>query len=275
VNSLISGVRGRMLLDSGDTGLSMSTLVAPRDAVIFLGGSDAESPVVLRSPSNTLNEVLDGVTIDLVGTSDQPVDLSVTQDVDAIAADLGAFVDAYNGVVDRLDELTSFDAESLSRGVLFGDSTVDVIRSRLRGAVTGQFEGVSVGISRLSAVGVTTVSGGRLSFDEEKFREVYASDPEAVEQLFTAEEAGFGDKIENVLDELTRSFDGVLAEKDTTLESQVELLNDRIAELEVLLDLKQARLERQFQGLEQSLAALQAQQTALTVLETQLAGLTL
>lgn len=270
VNSLISGVRGRVLFDSGDTSLAMRTLVEARDAVVFLGAADAENPVVLRSGSNMLGDVLEDVTIDLVGTSDQVVDLSITQDTEAIAEDLHDFVDAYNEVLDRMDELSRFDAESLTRGVLFGDSTVDLVRGRLRSVVTGEFRGASPGVSRLSAVGITISSGGKLSFDEDKFREVYADDPEAVELLFTAEENGFGDTIETVLDDLTRSFDGVLAEKDSTLQSQEELLNDRIAAMEELLDLKQARLERQFQGLEQSLAILQGQQSALSMLQTQL-----
>ncbi|HUU85842.1 MAG TPA: flagellar filament capping protein FliD [Phycisphaerae bacterium] len=269
VSSLISGLRGQLLFDAGDTGLAMRTLVEARDAVVFFGAADADNPVVLRSASNTLNDVLEGVTIDLVGTSDEVVELSVTQDVDAIAGDLQGFVDAYNDVIDRTDNLTRFDAESLTRGVLFGDSTVDLVRNRLRGLTTGKFEGVSSSVSRLSAIGVTTVSGGKLSFDESKFRQVYADDPEAVEQLFTADETGFGDTIESALDDLTRSFDGLLAKKDATLQGQEDLLNDRIAALEELLDLKQARLERQFQSLELALAMLQGQQSALTVLQMQ------
>jgi len=96
---------------------------------------------------------------------------------------------------------------------------------------------------------------------------VYAENPEAVEKLFTAEETGFGDVFEEMLEELTRSFDGVLARQDSTLEGQEELLNDRITSMQGLLDRKQARLERQFVALESSLAALQGQQSALSLLQ--------
>jgi flagellar hook-associated protein 2 len=215
-----------------------------------------------------MDDVLAGVTIDLVGTSDEPVDLSVTQDVDSIVEELQGFVDGYNDVLSRMDELTSFDAESLTRGILFGDSTVDLVRNRLRHVVTGAFEGAPAAVSRLFTIGITTGSGGQLEFDEAKFRDVYANNPEGVEQLFTADETGFGDTIDAILDDLTRSHDGLLAQRDATLENQEELLNDRIAAMEELLDLKQARLERQFQSLETALASLQAQQTALDALET-------
>ena len=268
VNSLVSGLRGRILLDQGDTGLSVDTLVEARDAVVFFGGSDAQTPIVLRSSTNTLNDLLEGVTIDLVGTSDEPVDLSVTQDVDSIVEDLDAFVSAYNNVIDRIDDLTSFDDETYERGILFGDSTVNTIERRIYTAVTQAYDTGSEAITRLSTIGITIGDGGHLSLDETKFRESYAENPEAVEELFTAEDTGFGTIFDEVLDELTRSTDGTLARKDASLESREDLLNDRIDTLQILLDRTQERYERQFTALETALASLQSQQSALTTLES-------
>ncbi len=278
VSSLVSGLRGRMVFDSGDTGLALENLVEARDAVVFLGGSDAENPVVLRSPTNTLNNVLQDVAIDLVGTSDEPVDLSITQDVDTIVGDIKDFVDRYNEVIGRISELTSFNSETFERGVLFADSTVTQVESRLFRAVTDQLENVGASVSRLSTIGIAVdangnpADGNTLAFDEAKFREVYANNPEAVEQLFLTEDTGFGDLFDEMLDGITRSHDGLLATKDSSLESQEELINDRIASLQELLDQKQTRLEREFASLETSLAALQDQQTSLGLLQGMLGG---
>jgi len=272
LHSQVSGTHGRIVFDGGDTGLDLNTLVEARDAVVFLGGADAENPILLRSNSNTLTGAIPGVTLNLLGTSDQPVDLSVTQDVDRMVEDLRGFVDAYNDVVSRIDQQTSFDAETLKRGVLFGDATVNVVETRLFRAVTQSYGEGSQALLRLSSVGLTLGEGGRLSLNEEKFREAYAKDPESVEQLFTTDETGFGAAFEDTLDELTRSSDGLLARRDSALQNNIDLLNDRIASMQELLDRKQARLERQFQGLEQSLAALQNQQTALGALQNLLLG---
>lgn len=269
VNSLTSGLHGRLLFDGGDTGLTMETLVEPRDAVVFLGGADTDHPLILRSPGNTLNDVLNDVTIDLLGVSDEPVDLSITQDVDTVVQGLRDFVDAYNDVIEGIAAQTEFDSETFERGPLFAESMVSLIENRLYRSVTRAFEEASPAVSRLSSIGIRldADTGGKLSFDESEFREVYAENPEAVEKLFTAEETGFGDVFEEMLEELTRSFDGVLARQDSTLEGQEELLNDRITSMQGLLDRKQARLERQFVALESSLAALQGQQSALSILQ--------
>ncbi|MCH7525996.1 MAG: flagellar filament capping protein FliD [Planctomycetes bacterium] len=263
IGSEISGTRGRLVFDGGGTGLATETLVRAQDAVVLFGGSGAENPIILTSATNTLNGVLEDVTINLVGTSDTPVSLAISQDIDRVVSDLRTFVSSYNAVLDQIDEFTSFDAETNARGTLFGDTTVDLVRNRLRRAITARVSTAPPGFDRLTTVGLRTGSGGRLSFDETTFRALYGSDPEAIETLFTDPEEGAGVQLASMLDDLTRSFDGVLSRKDNLLNSREELFNDRIEALQALLDAKRARLERTFRGLETTLASLQAQQAAL------------
>ncbi len=263
LTSEVSGTQGELVFDAGSTGLTFDTLVQAQDAIVFFGGSGAENPVVLTSSTNSLNNVLENVTINLNGTSDDPVELSITEDTDAIVADLNNFVSSYNDVVDRIDDLTEFDSETNSRAILFGDSTVNIIQSRLRGLVTRPVEDAVPGFNRLTFVGVSIEAGSRLSFDEQRFREVLAENPEAIEKLFTDSENGLGKAFEEALDNLTRSFDGTLARRDDLLESREDLLEDRMSALQDQLDRKRLRLERQFQGLESSLAGLQGAQSSL------------
>ncbi len=274
LNSEISGIRGEFVLDAGATRLAPETLVRAQDAVVFFGGKGALAPIVLTSSTNTLDNVLDGVSIELQGTSDEPVEISITQDLDSIVNDLGTFVSSYNAVLDRLRDVTSFDAETNARGPLFGDNTVDVIRNRLRNLLSAPVTGVNEEVSRLSAVGIRAGSGGRLTFDESVFRERLANDPQAIEQFFTTADAGFGPKLDNLLNELTDTFDGLLTRKDGTLEDSEELLRDRIVSLNEVLDRKRTRLEREFQALESALAELQGAQSALTTLAGLSAGFT-
>ncbi|MEE9297039.1 MAG: flagellar filament capping protein FliD, partial [Phycisphaerae bacterium] len=272
VSSQVSGTRGRLLLDTGSTGLSFDTLVQAQDAVVFFGGAGAENPIILSSSTNSLSDVLEGVTINLVGTSDTPVELTITQDVDRIVSDLKTFVSNYNGVMNTIAEQTRFDAETNVRGVLFGDSTVNIILNRLRSSVTAKVPDAPPGFDRLVMVGINVGKGGRLSFDEERFRERYTENPEAVETLFTAEETGVGNRLNDMLDELTISFDGLLARRDDLLEGREELFNDRIEGLQELLARKRVRLERQFRAMETALASLQGAQSALGVVTGLAAG---
>src|SRR5512138_1690392 len=46
-------------------------------------------------------------------------------------------------------------------------------------------DGFASGYDRLAQVGLVVGDGGKLNFDAERFREAYADDPDAVEELFT------------------------------------------------------------------------------------------
>lgn len=270
ITSQVSGKRGELIFDPGSLGLGVSTLVKAQDAVVLVGGGSGSS-VVVTSSTNTLSGVIPGVGIDLHNVSDEVVSLSVTPDVDALVEDLNRFATEYNAVIDRIDELTGFDQETEERGLLLGDSTVSQVESRLARAVIGRFSGVSPSVSTLASVGMTFGDGGRLTFDEDRFREQFAEDPDGVAQLFTTPDSGVGAVLESALESLTDDTDGLITRRDGVLLDQVDDLNDRIGALDLLLERRRAQLERQFANLESVLAGLQDQQTALNQL-AQLAG---
>lgn len=269
ITSEVSGRAGEMMIDSGALDLGLSTMAKAQDAVVTLGDSANTTPLLITSSTNTLENTIDGVTFNLLSVSDEDVTISVGQDVSGIVENIQTFVQNFNNALDTMDKHTRFDQESLTSGILFGDPTVDILRSRMFRTMTRQFQGVDESVNRMFAVGLRMRSGNRLEFDEERFREQYSENPKIVEELFTLEESGFGQEIQNVLDGLTQDFDGVLTRKSELLNDQQELLNGRIDDLNILLEAKRARLEAQFIGLEIALASLQGQQSSLNILSQQ------
>lgn len=266
ITSATSGRRGELLVDSGNLDLGLSTLTRPQDAIVTVGQSGAGSSMLVTSSTNTLTDVVPGVTINLLAESDKDVTVTTEQDLEAMVSAMQSFVDAYNAAQEAIDSSTGFDEEAQTRGPLLGDSTVSLIRSRLQSTVSRSFQNADPRVSRLFSIGIRVGANNRLEFNAERFRETYEATPEIVEELFTEAESGLGARLEENLDALTRSFDGVLARKDELLGEQQEVLNDRIESLSILLEAKRKRLEAQFAGLESSLAALQGQQNALSEL---------
>jgi len=269
----LAGRRGELVLDATGLDFGFSTLTRAQDAVVAVGGASAANPLLVTSSSNTLDQVIPGLTFNLLSAGDEDVSVNVAQDVDGIVEGVRSFVDSYNDIQAAIDQATSFDSETLQRGLLLGDPTVDLIRTRLQRVIQRRFGAEDATISRLTAVGLRLGGGNRLEFDEAKFRAAYQSSPDEVQQLFTTEESGFGAVAKEVLDELSRSFDGVIARKENVLSEQQELINERIDRLNLQLQAKRTRLEAQFAGLESALAALQAQQNSLAEL-AQLAAAT-
>ncbi|MFH1416911.1 MAG: flagellar filament capping protein FliD [Planctomycetota bacterium] len=263
-----TGYDGALAIDAGGSGLVFETLVKARDATVLFGSADAENPLVLSSSSNTLSDTITGVRLDLIGASEGPVTISVTKDVDAIVADISSFVASFNTAIAGIDSLTSFDPETEVRGVLNGDSTARRVRQGLLGIVNRSAEGLDSSFNRLSQVGISVASGAKLSFDEEKFRSVFESDPAAVEALFTTEETGFGNLIASEIERFTDSETGIIPVQEEAIQASEDLLNDRIDQLEILLERRRERLLSQFQAMEMAISQLQSQQSALSALMT-------
>jgi flagellar hook-associated protein 2 len=259
------GLAGELLVDGSDLGLGFSTLTRAQDAVVTLG-NDPESGLLVTSSSNTLADLLPGLTIDLTGVSDEPVTVTVAQDYEGVVAAVQGLVSDFNSAIDRLDELGSYNPDTEERGVLQGEAALLAIENRLFRLVTGTVPGAGGTIQRLSQIGVK-LSEGKLTFDEEKFRAALEADPEALTRFFTETEGGLAAYMKEQLEAIAGEG-GLIEQRETVLDGQTELLNDRVDQLNTLLVRKQDRLLRQFQAMEAALAQLQTQQASLASLAT-------
>ena len=271
IQSLTTGSVGELIVDGLGTDMDFTTLTQAQDASVLLGSS-LDGGVLVTSSSNTLTDIVDGLTLNLVGVDDKPVTVTVGRDYDSMVNALSGMVEDFNSVMKRIDALSSYDPETETAGVLFGDATLRIAESRLHRAFTGVVPGASGTLNRLSQVGITYESG-ELSFDEEKFRKVYDKDPEEVIRFFTTAETGLAVQIEETLDAMTESG-GLLKRHDDALEDQRDLLSDRVERLNSLLESKRARMLAQFQAMEQALSLMQSQQSALDSLSSLVASST-
>ncbi len=282
-----TGRRGEVLLDDGGLNLGAQTVVDASDAVVFFGSSDPAEAVVLTSDTNSLSDTIEGVTIDLTGTSSESVQLSIARDNEAIVKAVKGFVEKFNAVLKRIDELDSYNVDTEERGLLLGDNTLAATARSLYNTITQKYEDVDGQYQYLSQVGLTIGNGARLQFDESTFREALAARPDDVAKLFTLETtetnqdeqisenvtipgsgttvtaAGLGASVEQLLEGLTDNIDGRYTLKANNIDTQIKLANSRIDQLNDLLDAKRARLEAQFTAMETALAQLQAQQSSL------------
>jgi len=268
LTSTRSGRDGAIAVEADSANLSFSTLVQGADAVALFGPANAARPLVLTSAGDTLTDVVPGVRLDLVNTSEQPVTVTIRRDVEAIVRDVSAFVTAYNAALGAINEATRYDAASQSRSVLTGDPTATRVRQRLLDLANRAVEGASAPYNRLAGAGVSFTTGGVLRLDEEKLRAALDANPAALENLFTTRDKGLGAIIEKEMKRLTEADGGLIPIQEQNLIESEELLNKRIRALETLVARRRERLLGQFSATETIIARLQAQQTALSGLSS-------
>jgi flagellar hook-associated protein 2 len=264
ITSSRAGQNGRLLIDTGSTSLALGTLVAGADALLEVGASG--QGMLVRSASNTFANVLPGLSIDVLGTSTDPISVTVAQDNAPLAAALRQFVNNFNAAARRIAEVTAFDPETLTRGVLQGDDQALQAQSALFGLLARQFGPAGGAVRQLSQVGISLVKG-ELTLDEARLESALTTNAEAVRAFFETNQSGMADQLDSVLDALTDASGGSIGQRNRVLDDTVEEMETRLEFLDARVEDKRLRLLQQFSDLEQALAQVQSQQTALTQLQ--------
>ena len=285
LSSGVTGLSGDLVVDTGTVDLGLGTLTEARNAKVFVG--EGENAILVESDSNSIENVVAGVTIDLKSVSNESVTIDISRDEAGITDAIQRFVDTFNDVIDRINTYDAYDSETETRGPLLGDSTVARVRNEMYRSLQQSAVGVDSGFRYLSEVGVRVGKDGKIEFNQEKFDKAYDADPSSVENLFTAfeqqgsssteiadgvtidkistsyTELGFGDIFKQLTDRMTNSVDGFLTAADDQYQTLLDAQDDRIGRIDERIDAKRTRLQRQFIAMEESLARLQSQQSSL------------
>ena len=153
-----------------------------------------------------------GVTYTITGKTDKAV-VSVTQDTDKIVDFVKNFVDAYNTLIDSLNDklsekkysdykpLSSRQEEEMTEkqiekwtekaksGLLYNDSTIRNLVSAMRDALYTRVDAVDSEYNTMSSIGITTTTTkGHITFSEDKLRKALAEDPDCAYQLFASDQ---------------------------------------------------------------------------------------
>jgi flagellar hook-associated protein 2 len=256
----------------GDTDLDgLSRLASPnltelrpaQDALVWLDGQK------VVSASNTVEGAIDGVTLSLKGVSPEddlgamlPATLDVTVDEESATALVEDFVAAYNGVVDALKSVDSYNASSRTASALFGDSVARALSGGLRRALSDPVEGLPEGLSRLADLGVTAALDGKLTVNGSKLGAALARDVEGVGRIFAGD-----DGLATRLDDLVSGYldaEGILKARTDGLDRRVKDLNRQREALAIRMESLERRLLKQFTAMDELVAQLQSTGNFLT-----------
>ncbi|GAB4345126.1 MAG: hypothetical protein Kow0099_25140 [Candidatus Abyssubacteria bacterium] len=177
-------------LTTGDR-FSIDTFVpqiqAAQDASITFGGGVGGAPITIKSSTNQVSGVIPGVTLNLLGADPSTsVRISVQNDTEAVRASIEGFVEAYNQVIDFLNEQLRYDPVTEKGGLLLGDSLLVNVQNEMRRMATDVISGLPADMNRLSAVGITSIpETGKLVIDYTKLDSALATNLQGVADLFS------------------------------------------------------------------------------------------
>jgi flagellar hook-associated protein 2 len=244
------------------------------DAAAGQSASDATLEVfglTVTRTSNTVSDLIPGVTLELHAASASAVEVQVERDDAAIGDKLQALADAYNDVVEFIDAQSRFDAQTERAGPLSGDGALRGVQMRIQRLAS---VGVSIpgnAFTSLAGFGVSLDDDGRLALDRDALANALAADPQAVRQVLSGDGTTDGIALAFVraIDPLIEEGSGMLAVRNDALDARLEGLDRAIERLEQRLERREELLVAQFTRLESAIATLQAQGSALAGLSVE------
>lgn len=266
-----------------------NALSTARNARLSIHGIEVERP------SNTIDDLIPGVTLTLRGRSESPVTIEITPDREQVKDKLIEFVGSYNQVIrdinilvrnqpEIVDEITYFTDEEREKamerlGAFQGNSTLNNLRQRLQTIIVSPYETrLGRDLSLLAQIGISTNAGsstgaglsqsrlrGYLEINESQLDRALEQNFLAVKDLFGTDtdndllvDKGVAFQLETFLRPFTQTG-GLLTVNTQTLDRQITSTQGDITDYQRYLEQYEQRMRLQFGQMESAINSLEAQ----------------
>jgi len=271
LSSSLTGVANTIQVSETDAGSGLAAVTygagnashytqeaPPQDASFSISG------VGYTSPTNTVSNALDGVTLSLLAKTDSTSTptLSVGSDTSTIESNVSSFVTAYNALVTALKPLGSYDAASNTAGPLLGSALLSGTQNQIQQALYSVVDTGSSTYNSLASIGITTNSDGSLSLNSQTLSNALSTNFSAVSQLFS----GSGGVASTLNLDLVAALGstGAIAATSSTLVQQENSLTAQETALNTQMTALSASLTQQYSALNSLLSSLQTTSAYLT-----------
>jgi len=258
------------LTSSPDLGFhdTANSLQSAQDSIMNFEGLN------ITRGSNNINDVIDGATINLVGTTSSSVRLNITNDKSTLKTNLQAMVDTYNGLNNLLNTAASTTSEEDLGGALADDtSMVRFLKDQVRTSIFAESSTKSGNINAMRDLGISVNKTGTMTFTAATYdAAVLASYDDIVtmltagtsnESLFTTSNKGLSQDIATALSNFT-DIDGIVTTRSKNATTSLADHKEELTKLETRMEGVYQRYLTQFTAMESLMASMDATKDYLT-----------
>jgi len=214
--------------------------------------------------SNSIDDVLDNVTLTLKDVTTSQESLEIKVDTEKVKEEIEGLLTVYNDVLDFIKAKTTVDSTTNTRGALADDSNFRGLRSTLRSIIGGQITSVASGNAEsIFELGVTSTSDGTLALtDTTKLDKVLASGSSAISDIFRSQ-SGIAEKLKTTLDEFVK-VGGTVDDSKKSVDDHLRRIDDRLGRFDDRLARREKQLRDQFSRMQETAALLGGQRNAFS-----------
>ena len=223
--------------------------------------------LAVSSASNTLSNIVDGLTLNLSAQTTAPVTVNIVPDTATLKKTITDFAAAYSALNTLIAGDTKYDATTKTGGVLQGDSSASGLQRTLR-TLLGSASSASSMYGHLSDMGLQLQGDGSLTVNSTQLDSALGNLAEVKKAFANSNPAdptqdGFAKRFRVATDNML-GIDGVLTTRTDGLGQQLKRNQDAQDSLQTRLDATEARLRAQYTALDKTMAQLTSQSTYIT-----------
>jgi flagellar hook-associated protein 2 len=259
--------------------LPVNPVSLARDAVFAMEG------IEMKRPNNNVSDIIPGVSLNIKGESDRPVQVKVGVDTEGVKEALINFVGNYNRLMAEVNILTRNDTKMLDEltyltndekaemkqrlGAFTGDTTLNSFKNNLQRTISAPYPtSLERELTLLSQIGISTNARNRgggydpsqlrgyLEIDEKILDHAIENKLMGIKQLFASDTTGdliMDTGIAVNIDTLVKPFvetSGIISLKTNTIDSRIKQDTGRIDTMERQLAAKEQELKIQYARME-------------------------
>ena len=266
-------IGGTLANDLGLANLGADQVTQGKQASVIVNG------IAITRDTNTISDIMEGVTLTLQAITTEAVTAKVTDDLEASTKLVQDFVDQYNSTMSFIS--TQLDVgdpsqENNKTGALAGDGSIMRLQSQLRGLLTQPVANGNAGNNTATAIGISVDRSGKATLDKSKLETALKENSKIVSDLFNytvetkseaadgtpvtkKDEVGMAQKFSTLLTSFTDSKEGIIATKNETYDKMIKDLDKRITVFNERLDAKRERYIKQFTALDIAMMEAESQ----------------
>jgi flagellar hook-associated protein 2 len=277
----------KLLVNSSDTGLEKGSLDIQVSSEItnegvltsqqIIQAQDAEVEVegvgLIARPTNVINDILPGVSLEIKDVTSQPITLRISADSDKTEKRLTDVVTAFNEILSFVktnsaitqtqgDSGTANTYGDLAR-TRVDDQLVNSIRNGLRSIKGGEGDTVKI----LADIGLETQKDGSIKLNAETFKKALAENSGQVQSMLSDLSDKFT-SVTGIVNSYT-AFDGLLAQAKKSNKTESDSIAKRLADMDANLERQTEYLKKLFAKLEETVGKMNSNSTALSSLSQQ------
>jgi flagellar hook-associated protein 2 len=249
INALGIGVTATAGSDANGTNLSITSSTPFTISEPSFGFTQASAGqnanltvdgVPVSSNSNTVTGAIPGVTLDLLGATDEETaTLTIASDASQVSTAINQLVTDYNtaiGLVTTQFVTTTDSSGNVSQGVLASDPTLRSLQDALEQAFDYEAPAPTTGnttVSNISDLGITMNDDGTLSVDTTTLTNALTTNPTDVQNFFEGTSLnGFANSFATALDNFTNPGTGAFTVDLNGISQDSSSLTDEINDYE-------------------------------------------